>query len=172
MSLYESTVPQFKKMLANLDHWLEAAIAHAEKKSFDPNVLASARLVPDQYPLTRQVQSACDQAKLGMARLLGKEAPKHADTEQTIGELRARIHTCTEFLDTLKPAEFAGNEERLVTLPFLEGKTILGSDYITEFVFPNFYFHITTAYSILRHNGVPLGKLDFIGSLKLRNPAK
>jgi uncharacterized protein len=169
MSLYESSVPQFKKMLQNLDKWLESGVAYAQKKSFDPNVLASARLAPDQYALVRQIQSACDGAKFAAARLTGKEAPKHPDTEQTIDELRARIRACIGFLDTVTEADFKGAETRAVALPFLEGKTILGSDYLTEMVLPNFYFHVTTAYAILRHNGVDLGKRDFIGSLRLQN---
>ncbi|WP_394843678.1 DUF1993 domain-containing protein [Pendulispora brunnea] len=167
MSLYEATVPQFKKMLSNLDRWLQAAVAHAETKKFDPNTLVVARLAPDQYPLARQVQAACDQAKFGAARLSGKEPPKHADTEQTIDELRARIRVVIEYLDTFTPADFTGKDEALIALPFLEGKRITGSNYITEMTYPNFYFHVTTAYAILRHNGVNLGKRDFLGSMTL-----
>jgi uncharacterized protein len=168
MSLYESSIPQFKKMLGNLDKWLEAGAAFAKQKSFDEAVLVGARLAPNQYPLTRQIQSACDSAKSGAARLAGKEQPKHPDTEQTVDELRKRIRTVREYLDTLKAADFAGAETREIGLPFLEGKVMLGSDYLTEMVLPNFYFHVTTAYSILRHLGVELGKMDYIGSVNLR----
>ena len=168
MSLYEASIPQLKKMLTCLDRWLETSIAHAKTKAFDPNVLATARLAPDQYPLIRQVQSACDAAKFAAARLTGKEPPKHPDTEQTMDELRARVATCTAYLDTITAADFAGAAERKIALPFLEGKTLLGTDYLNEMVLPNFYFHLTTAYAILRHNGVALGKMDFIGSLKLQ----
>ncbi len=169
MSLYEASVPQLKKMLTNLDKWLETSVAYAQKKSFDPNVLCQARLAPDQYALTRQVQAACDAAKFAAARLTGREAPKHPDTEQTIDELRARVRTVIAYLDTFSAADFNGAEARLVELPFMEGKVIQGSDYLTELALPNFYFHITTAYAILRHNGVDLGKRDFIGSLNVRD---
>ena len=158
-------VLQMKKMLVNLDRWLEKGVEHAKKKSFDPNVLASSRLAPDMYPLTRQVQAACDAAKFAAARLAGKEAPKHEDKEQTIDELRARIKTCTSYLDTLVEADFKGAETRQITLPFLEGKIISGTTYLYDLSLPNFYFHVTTAYAILRHSGVDLGKIDYIGSL-------
>src|SRR4051812_16892037 len=167
LSLYESSVPQLKKMLKNLDKWIETAVTHAEKKSFDPNVMVTARLAPDQFPLSRQVQSACDAAKFGAARLTGKEAPKHPDTEQTMAELRARVQTCIAYLDTFSAADFQGAEKRPVALPFFEGKSLLGVDYLNELTLPNFYFHVTTAYAILRHNGVALGKADFLGSLNL-----
>jgi hypothetical protein len=169
MSLYESSVVPFKKMLSNVEKWLERAMAHAQTKSFDVNVLVGARLAPDQYPLVRQIQAACDGAKLVSARLAAKEAPKHPDTEQTIDELRARLRTCIAWLDTLGPGDFAGAEGRVVPLSFLEGKAMVGSDYLRELALPNFYFHVTTAYAILRHNGVNLGKSDFIGALTLRD---
>ena len=169
MSLYKSSVLPFKKMLSNLDKWLENAAAHAQKKSFDVNVLVFARLAPDQYPLVRQIQSACDGAKFASARLAAKEPPKHPDTEQTIDELRARLRTCIEWLDTLTEADFAGAEQRDVVLTFLEGKVMSGDDYLLEIALPNFYFHVTTAYAILRHNGVDLGKRDFLGGLTLRD---
>jgi hypothetical protein len=168
MSLYESSAPQFKKMLAQLDKWLDTATEHAKKKSFDPNVFVTARLAPDQYPFVRQVQSACDSAKFTCARLTGKEAPKHPDTEQTIDELHARVRAVMSYLDTFKPADFAGAETRAIDLPFLEGKKMLGAHYLNEMALPNFYFHLTTAYAILRHNGVDLGKRDFIGGLTLQ----
>ncbi len=169
MNSYESTIRQFNKMLGQLDKWLGASVALAQKKSFDPNTLLTARLAPDQYALARQVQTCCDSAKFAAARLTGKEAPKHPDTEQTMDELRARIRSCTAFLDSLKSADFAEAEKRHVQLPFLEGKFVLGSDYLTEMVLPNFYFHATTIYAILRHNGVELGKMDFIGSLTTKD---
>jgi hypothetical protein len=168
MSLYEASVPQFKKMLGNLDRWLEAGVAFAKQKSFDESVLLASRLAPNQYPLTRQIQAACDSAKSTAARLTGKEPPKHPDTEQTVDELRKRIRTVQDYLDTFKATEFAGAEKREIALPFLEGKVMLGSDYLTEMTLPNFYFHVTTAYAILRHLGVELGKMDYIGSLNLR----
>jgi uncharacterized protein len=169
MSLYEGSVVQFKKMLVNLDKWLDAGTAYSQKKAFDPSVLVSARLAPDQYPLARQIQAACDAAKFGAARLANKEPPKHPDTEQTVPELKARIQSVITYLDTFKAADFEGAESRKVALPFLEGKVLLGSDYLMEMVIPNFFFHVTTAYAILRHLGVDLGKRDFIGSLNVRD---
>jgi hypothetical protein len=165
MTLYAASVPQMKKMLQNLGQWLETASKHATDKGFDPNVFASARLAPDQYPLTRQVQSCCDAAKYAAARLSGKEAPSHPDTEQTMDELKARVRTAVEYLDTLGPGDFAGAETRRVVLGFLPGVYLTGADYLNEMALPNFYFHVTTAYAILRHNGVNLGKRDFIGSM-------
>jgi hypothetical protein len=169
MSLYQASVPQLKKMLNNLDKWLDAAVAHATKKSFDPAVLLTARLAPDQYPLTRQIQSCCDGAKFTAARLAGKEAPKHPDTETTLDEIRARIRSTVEFLDTVTEADFADAKERMITLPFMPGKALSAADYLNEMALPNFYFHLTTAYAILRHNGVDVGKIAFIGSLNLRD---
>ena len=168
MSLYDATVPQMKKMLTNLDAWIEAASTHAKNRKFDPNVFASAKLIADQYPLTRQVQSACDIAKFTAARLCAKEAPKHPDTETTIDELRARIKTVVAYLDTFKAADFNGAETRVVPLAFMEGKGLLGTDYVNELALPNFYFHVTTAYSILRTSGVDIGKMNYIGSLNLK----
>ena len=158
-------VTQCKKMLANLDRWIEKAVAYAQKKSFEPNVLLTLRLAPDQYPLVRQVQSACDAAKSGAARLTGKEPPKHPDTEQTVDELRARIRTVLAYLETFHAEEFAQSDARRIVLPFVEGKSILGHDYLVELMMPNLYFHITTVYAILRNNGVDVGKMDFLGSI-------
>lgn len=169
MSLYDATIPQMKKMLTNLDKWLEAASAHAKGRKFDPNVFTTARLAADQYALVKQVQSACDIAKFTAARLTAKEAPKHPDTETTMEELRARIKTCVAYLETFKSADFVGADTRVIPLPFMEGKALVGSDYVAELGLPNFYFHVTTAYSILRHTGVDLGKMNYIGSLNLRD---
>jgi len=169
MSLVYASLQEQKKMIGHIDAWLEKAVAHAKAKSFDPAVLLAARLAPDQYPLLRQVQACCDTAKFAAAYLSGKAAPKHPDTEQTLDEIRARIKACLAFLDTLKPADFEGAESRLVELSFMPGKVIKGSDYLTEMALPNFYFHTTLVYEILRHNGVDLGKRDYIGSLSLRD---
>jgi uncharacterized protein len=168
MSQTFAWIAECQKMLSNLDRWLEKAEAHAKAKSFDPNVLLAARLAPNQYPLVRQVQSACDSSKFAAARLAGKEAPKHPDTEQTIEELHKRIAACTTFLASLTAKDFEGAETRSVTLPFLEGKTLSGANYLVEMAVPNFFFHVTHCYAILRHNGVDLGKMDFIGSLTLQ----
>jgi hypothetical protein len=165
MSIYSSTIPQLTKMLENLDRWLTAAEAHAKAKSFDPAVLLVARLAPDQYALTRQVQAVCDGAKFTAARLAGKTPPSHPDTETTMEELHARIRTVVDYLKTFTAADFEGAETREVSLPFAPGKGIKGADFLFEMGLPNFYFHIAMAYAILRHNGVGLGKIDYIGSL-------
>jgi hypothetical protein len=159
------TLTQFAKMLRNLDKWLEKGIAHAEQKKFEPDVLAQARLAPDQYSLVRQVQAACDQAKYAAAYLSGQQAPSHPDTETTIADLRKRIRTCLAYLESVKPAQYAGAAERRVAPPWLQGKWFRAADYLQEVAIPNFYFHVTTAYAILRHNGVDLGKMDYVGGL-------
>jgi len=166
MSLYEQTIPQYGKMLRNLDRWLDKAVAYASERKFDPAVLLEARLAPDQFSLLRQIQNACDNAKFGASRLSGRESPQQPDTEQTLDEIRARIQTVLAYLETVKPEDLQGAETRKVTLPFLPGVFVTGADYVTEWALPNFYFHVTTAYAILRHNGVPVGKKDFIGGLK------
>lgn len=168
MSLYEPSVPQFKKMLQNLERWLDKAVEYAQSRNFDPETLLVARLAPDQYPLLRQIQLACDAAKAAAARLTGKQPPSHPDTEKTLAEARRRIETVKAYLDTFRPEDFAGAETRPIELPFLEDRVIEGADYLCEMALPNFYFHVVTAYSIMRHNGVDLGKIDFIGSLKTR----
>jgi hypothetical protein len=169
MSYFHAHILQMKKMLNQLDGWIDKAVAHAKAKSFDPSVYFVARLAPDQYPFSRQVQSACDNAKFAAARLTGKDPPKHPDTEQTVDDLKARIRTCVAYLDTFQPADFEATEGRLIALPFLEGKVLTAADYLRESSLPNFYFHLTTAYAILRHNGVDVGKRDFIGSLTVRD---
>jgi uncharacterized protein len=166
--LHDLTVRQFTKTLRNLDRFFDKAITHAQAKRFDPEILVNARLAPDQFALARQVQIACDTAKLGVARLTGIEAPKHADDEKTIAELRARIASVIGWLEGVGPEAFAGAAERTVTQPRWEGKTLSGHDYLVHHVIPNFYFHVTTAYAILRHNGVDVGKTDFLGPLPFR----
>lgn len=169
MSLYQISVPQFTKLLRQLDRWLDKAVTYAQGKNFDPEVLLAARLAPDQFSLVRQVQSACDTAKLTSARLTGKAAPVHPDTETTIAQLKARITACTQYLESLTAEDFAGAESRLIAFPAVQGKVVEGAHYLIEFGLPNFYFHLTTAYAILRHNGVDLGKRDFIGSVPMRD---
>ncbi|MDB4955761.1 MAG: hypothetical protein JWO36_3330 [Myxococcales bacterium] len=171
MNTYDLTVPQLKKTLKNLDNWLGAATAYAEKKPFPVDHLAHARLAPDQFALVRQVQSACDNAKFIAGRLTGKEWPAHPDTETTFEQLRARIASVQGFLDTFKPDDFKDSSERKITLPWTEGKWMSGADYLIQFALPNFYFHINMAYAILRHNGVELGKRDYIGGMPLHAPS-
>jgi|GEM_PF-48492 len=168
--MYFEMIGQMKKTLGQLDHWLEAAAAHATAKSFDPSVFLSLRLAPDQFAFARQVQITCDTAKLAAARLAGKEAPKHADTEQTLDELRARAKSVIEYLNTFTAADFAGADTQKVKQPRWETKFMLGADYFREHALPNFYFHSAHVYAILRHNGVNLGKKDFLGALSMRTP--
>lgn len=158
-----ATVTQFGRMLQNLDAWLEAGAAYAKDRGFDPEVLVAARLAPDQYALRQQIQSACDAAKYAAAYLSGQKAPSHPDTETTLAELRTRIRTCLGYLQSFKSSDFVGAEERRVAPPWMEGKSVRGDAYLGRIGEPNFYFHVATAYAILRHNGVPLGKRDYIG---------
>ncbi len=157
-------VQLFAKTLDNLEKWMDKAEAHAKDRSFDVDVLVQARLAPDQYAFVRQVQATCDQAKYAAAYLSGKPAPSHPDTEQTFPELRERIRKCVSFLTTVSEKDFAGADERKVAPPWLGGRWLRGEDYLVHMAIPNFFFHATMAYAILRHNGVALGKMDFIGS--------
>ena len=167
MSYVQANVVQFTKMLRNLDGWLEKAKAFCEKKNIEPTVLLQSRLAPDMLPLMFQCQTACDGTKFYAARLSGKEAPKHPDTETTLEQIRARIRSVIEYLSGFKEGDFAGAEDRKVPLSFLPGKGLAGKDFSTEMNVPNTYFHFTMAYAILRHSGVELGKQDYIGSLNL-----
>ncbi len=162
------TIRRFAKTLENLDKWMDKAEEHAKDRGFEVDVLAHSRLAPDQYDFTKQVQSACDQAKFAAAYLTGAKAPSHPDTEQTFSDLRQRIARCAAYLATVKETDFAGAEERKVAPPWMGGKWVRGSDYLAELAIPNFFFHATMAYAILRHNGVKLGKMDYIGGLPMQ----
>lgn len=168
--MYLETFRQMKKQLGQLDSWFDAAEAHGKARSFDPNVLLSARLAPDQFALVRQVQATCDAAKLGAARLAGKDAPAHPDTEQTIAELRVRVHSVVSYLETFTLPDFIGAATRVITTPRWEGKVMSGADYFLEHVVPNFFFHLTHVYALLRHNGVNIGKHDYLGTLSRHAP--
>jgi hypothetical protein len=168
MSIYDFTVPQLAKMLRNVDGWLVKAAAHAEAKKFPVDQLLAARLAPDQFAFDRQIQSACDTAKFLAARLAGKDAPSHPDTETTVAQLRERVQNVIGYLGTFTAADFAGADERKIALPRWEGKWLRGDEYAIHHGIPNFYFHCTTAYAILRHNGVDVGKRDFLGAIPLR----
>ena len=168
MSLYDETIPHFQRLLDNFDKWLDAGVEHAKKKSFDPAVFLQSRLAPDQYPLIRQIGAACDQAKACGARVAGKEPPSHPDTEKTLEEIRARIQKTREFLATLTAKDFEGAESRVVALPFAPGMGMSAPSYVRQLALPNFYFHATLTYEILRHNGVDLGKTHFIGSIDIQ----
>ncbi len=163
--LFEMTVPQFTKTLHNLNHMLGKATAYSETKKFEIDVLLNARLAPDQFNFIRQVQIACDTAKLCAARLTGKEAPTHTDTEKTLAEVKARIDSTVQYLNTLSAKDFTGSETKHITQPRWEGKYLTGHDYVLHHAVPNFYFHVTTAYAILRHNGVEIGKKDYLGEI-------
>ena len=163
--MYYAIIGQMKKMLGQLDRWLEAADGMAKAKSFDSNVFLGLRLAPDQFAFARQVQTACDTAKQLASRLGAKEAPVHSDDEQSLDALRARVKAVIAYLDTFSAKDFEGAAERVITQPRWNGKTMTGADYFLEHALPNFFFHITHAYAILRHNGVSLGKRDYLGAL-------
>ncbi len=155
------TIQQFSRMLASLDAWLQKGADHAATRGFEVDVLAPSRLAPDQYTLVQQVQAACDQAKFAAAYLTKQTAPSHPDTETTIAQLRERIQKCRAYVDGVSGY---GDAESLRVAPaWMGGKSIRGDVYVHRVAVPNFYFHVTTAYAILRHNGVPLGKADFVG---------
>lgn len=165
-AMYDHSIPVFVKMLTNLSALLDKAAKHCEAKKIDPNALLSARLFPDMFPLTRQVQIATDQAKGGAARLAGVEIPKYEDTEKSFDDLKARIAKTVEFVKGIKPEQVADSAGRDITLPIGPNTiTFKGEWYAKHFVLPNLYFHVTTAYNLLRHNGVEVGKRDFIGSM-------
>jgi hypothetical protein len=166
--MYYDLFNQMKKQLGQIDKWLDTATAFAKAKSFEPNVLLQQRLAPDQFPFVRQIQIACDTTKLGASRLAGKDAPSNPDTEQTVDELRARVRTAMAYLDSFSAKDFEGAATRSITQPRWEGKTMTGHDYFVEHVVPNFFFHVSHAYAILRHNGVDVGKKDYLGPLTLR----
>src|SRR4051794_7896817 len=138
--MYFETIRQMKKMLGQLDKWLETAENHAQSKSFDPTIFLGLRLSPDQFAFARQVQTACDTAKLLAARLTGREAPSHADTEKSLDDLRARVRLVIEYLDGFSAKDFEGAATRTVTTPRWEGKTMTGADYFLEHGLPNFFF--------------------------------
>jgi hypothetical protein len=168
--MFYETLGQMKQTLGQLAKWLEAAEAHATAKSFDPGVFMGLRLAPDQFAFARQVQVACDTARQAAARLAGKEAPKEPDTEQTLAELRARVQSALAYLAGFSAADFEGAATRRVSQPRWEGQYMLGADYFLQHALPNFFFHTTHCYAILRHNGVPLGKRDFLGALNKHAP--
>jgi hypothetical protein len=164
--LYSMSVPVFVKTLGQLSIILDKAASHAEAKKIDASVLLAARLFPDMFPLTKQVQIACDFAKGSVARLAGQEPPSFEDNETTIDALKARIRRTVEFIEGVKEGQLAGGETREIVLKIRDqAYTYKGLPYLAHIALPNFFFHATTAYDILRHNGVELGKRDFIGTV-------
>jgi uncharacterized protein len=166
-ALYDFTVPAFKLALTNLSTQLDKAISYSEGRKFDHKLLAEARLIADMLPLTKQVQIACDTAKGAIARLTGVEPPKHEDNETNLTELKARVAKTLDFIDTFKPEQFVGAETRDIVLKF-PSLTLQfnGHDYVAKFALPNFYFHATMAYAVLRSSGVEVGKGDFLGKIQ------
>jgi len=165
ISMYTASTPRLANTLKNLSAILTKAEAHAEARKIDPAVLIGARLYPDMFPLSRQIQIACDSAKGAIARLAGLDGPKHEDTEKTFAELQQRIALVVAFIESVPPEQIDGSEDRKITLNLRGQETVFtGLQFLTGFVLPNFYFHTVTAYDILRHNGVEIGKRDFLGN--------
>ncbi len=167
VSLYEVSIPIFTLSLNNLSAILDKAATHAEAKKVAPNVLPATRLIADMLPLSAQIQIACDTVKGAAARLAGIEVPKHEDTEATIAELKARVDKTLVFIKSIKPEQLANAETREIVLQFPQTTMkFTGLNYLTNFVLPNFFFHMTMAYALLRKNGVDLGKRDFLGPIQ------
>ncbi|HEV2561004.1 MAG TPA: DUF1993 domain-containing protein [Rhizomicrobium sp.] len=163
-TIYDASIPPMIRTLQNLSKILDKATAQAKTKDLPAANLVDAKLAPDMRPFTFQIQTASDTAKGCAARLAGIEAPSMPDTETTFAELQARIAKTVAFMETIKPEQLAGAENREVVLKFPSGEMkFTGKDYVTGFALPNFYFHVTTAYALLRHNGIEIGKRDFLG---------
>ena len=164
MSMYQASIPQFTKMLSNLSNILKKGEEFAKAKNIDDTVLVGSRLAADMFPLAKQVQIACDQVKNGMARLAGVEPPKFDDNESTFAELQERIAKTIAFAKSIKPEQVDGTEAKEIKFSIREWNfEFVGDQYLMTWIIPNFYFHVTTAYNILRHNGVEIGKSDFLG---------
>jgi hypothetical protein len=167
ISMHAASVPTFVRMFTNLLTWLDKAEAHAHAKKFEPGVYLSARLAPDMLPFARQIQIASDSCKFGVARLAGVEAPKFDDAEASFADLRERVRRTLDFIQSVPAAQIDGTENKDIVVPRRDGSiTLKGEFYLKHFVMPNFYFHVTTTYALLRHWGVDLGKRDFLGPLE------
>ncbi|RIZ68047.1 MAG: DUF1993 domain-containing protein [Methylococcales bacterium] len=165
LTMYQASIPAFIRMLDNLSTILDKAAAHAEAKKIAPAIFINARLTPDMFPLSRQVQIATDMVKGCAARLAGIEVPSYEDNEATFAELQARVAKTVAFLQSIEASQIDGSEERDITVKFGSREfKFLGQAYLVDFVIPNFHFHLTCTYAILRHNGVDVGKMDYIGS--------
>lgn len=162
-------VTQCVRTLRQMDHWIDKARAHAQHRKYDANVLLSARLSPDMFPLIRQFLSASDNAKQLGARLTGKQAPVHTDDPTSWDDVRARLRDVIGWLEALRPEDFASAGDVRATFPWYPGKALAAEPYLLQFAVPNFYFHATTAYALLRTNGVELGKADFLGALPFQD---
>ena len=167
ISMHSASVPVFIRMFNNMTAWLDKAEAHAQAKKFEPSVYLTARLAPDMLPFLRQIQMTSDAAKFAVARLAGVEAPKFEDNETNFAELRERIAKTVAFIKSVPADQIDGTEDKDIALPRRDGTLMIkGEAYLKHFVLPNFYFHMTTTYALLRHDGVELGKMDFLGALK------
>jgi hypothetical protein len=167
ITMHSASVPIFVRMLANVNTWLDKAEAHAAAKKFDTSVYLNTRLAPDMLPFTKQIQIACDTVKFCVARLAGVDSPKFEDNETTLAELRERISATIAYVKSVPAAQIDGSEEKDITLPRRDGPLIMkGEAYLKHFVLPNFFFHLTTAYALLRHSGVEVGKMDYLGAPK------
>ena len=167
ISMHSASVPIFVKMLGNMLTWLDKAEAHATAKKFDSTVYFTARLAPDMLPFIQQIQIASDTVKFGVARLAGVEAPKFEDNEASFADLRERIRKTIDYVLSVPADQIDGTENKDITVPRRAGPMILkGEFYLKHFVLPNFFFHVTTTYALLRHNGVDLGKNDYLGALQ------
>lgn len=165
ISMYQASVPRFVNTLGNLSNILDKAQAHVDAKKLDPAALTTFRLFPDMLPMTKQVQLACDTAKGVVARLAGVEIPAHEDNEKTLAELKARIAKTVAFIQTMKPVQIDGTEDKEIVIKRADKETRYnGMQFLLGHALPNFYFHVTTAYNILRHNGVEIGKRDYLGN--------
>jgi hypothetical protein len=167
ISMYNASIPVFIKLLGNLETIVDKAIAHAAARKLDDAALVESRLFPDMFTFARQIRVATDMSKGAGARLAGVEIPKFEDNEKTLGELKARLRKAVDFLKTLTPAQIDGSEDKAITLT-VAGNTMhfKGLDYLLYWALPNFYFHVTTAYNLLRHNGIEIGKMDFLGKVQ------
>lgn len=164
LTAYAASVPLFKRQLHQLQLMLDKARQHGEHRGSNAELLLQTRLVYDMFPLIRQVQIACDTAKGCCARLAGVEVPRHSDSETSLAELKTRIELTLDFIDSLRPEQFADAATRQIELRFPNSTLrFVGLDYLTQFALPNFFFHVTTVYALLRHNGVALGKSDYLG---------
>lgn len=164
ISMYQASIPQLTKMLANLSNILKKGEEFASAQSLDSKALVEGRLAANMFPLSKQVQIACDQVKNGMARLAGIEPPKFEDNETTFAQLQDRITKTLAFANSLKPEQIDGTEAKEIKFSVQEWKfEFVGEQYLLTWIIPNFYFHVTTAYDILRHNGVEVGKSDYLG---------
>lgn len=164
LSLYDASIPTFLHTLRSLKAILEKGAAHAEARKFDPNVFVSMRLYPDMLPLSRQIQIASDAAKGAAARLSGSEPPKFEDNETTLAELIARVTKTIDYLEGFKPEQFEGDDDRVITIKTPRMSfNFKAVDFVRHWALPNFFFHMTTAYALLRHGGVEIGKVDFLG---------